>query len=277
MISVGTRIVGSTARTSISVFIRRSAAAALGLAEWRKYLARDARVSGSRAALGARLVRSISPQFARVSTMSASRSSRDGAHGYSGVRRRLAKPLRRTRARVRDGCDAAKVTARLTPSENPRSAAFSEPRASITARTSSIRSSSVGSSEIDTGSDRPVPRLSKRMRRENDDRRCRKPAKAGCSHDSSTLDTQPGIQTRSIGPSPATWYAIRRSPETAYLVRGTAAMPPHGTAELPRDRANFGPNAVPYIRQLGKRLVSSLDSVWPHGYCDRHDASADLS
>ena len=51
------------------------------------------------------------------------------------------------------------------PSESPTSAARSEPAASITARTSSIRSSRVGPG---IGSESPVPRLSKRISRENE-------------------------------------------------------------------------------------------------------------
>ena len=45
-------------------------------------------------------------------------------------------------------------------------AARSDPTASMTARTSSMRCSSVGSSSIATRSERPVSRLSKRIRRE---------------------------------------------------------------------------------------------------------------
>jgi hypothetical protein len=78
------------------------------------------------------------------------------------------------------------------PSECPKSAARSEPTASRTARTSSIRSSSVGSLSFDTRSERPVPRLSNRMRRENDARRPRNRAIAGSSHISSTFETHPG-------------------------------------------------------------------------------------
>src|SRR5438876_243606 len=47
----------------------------------------------------------------------------------------------------------------------PKSAARSEPTAFMTVRTSSIRTSRLGMSG--TRSDRPVPRLSKRIRREN--------------------------------------------------------------------------------------------------------------
>ena len=50
-------------------------------------------------------------------------------------------------------------------SETPKSAACVDPTASMTARTSSMRCSSLGGSV--TGSERPVPRLSRRIRREN--------------------------------------------------------------------------------------------------------------
>jgi hypothetical protein len=59
-------------------------------------------------------------------------------------------------------------------------------------RTSSIRCSSVGSSRADTGSDMPVPRLSKRIRREKDASRSKPPASSGSSQASSTWETQPG-------------------------------------------------------------------------------------
>ena len=78
------------------------------------------------------------------------------------------------------------------PSECPNSAARSEPTASSTARTSSMRSSRVGSSSFDTRSESPVPRLSKRISRENEARRSRKCAIAGSSHISSMFETQPG-------------------------------------------------------------------------------------
>jgi hypothetical protein len=51
------------------------------------------------------------------------------------------------------------------PSATPRSAAHDDFVASITARTSSIRSSSGGAPS--TGSDEPVPRLSKTITRAN--------------------------------------------------------------------------------------------------------------
>ena len=68
-----------------------------------------------------------------------------------------------TSAAVRSGWVAANSATIGPPSETPSSAARSEPTASITARTSSIRSSS-GATPW-TRSDRPVPRLSNRISR----------------------------------------------------------------------------------------------------------------
>jgi hypothetical protein len=82
------------------------------------------------------------------------------------------------------------------------SAACSEPAASMTARTSSIRVSSVGAPT--TWSDMPVPRLSKWIGREND-ASCSKKARAfGTSQPSSTFETAGGTNTTSNGPSPTT-------------------------------------------------------------------------
>jgi hypothetical protein len=62
------------------------------------------------------------------------------------------------------GWHAAKNAASEPPSEIPNSAALSIPTASITARTSSMRSSIAGSSG--TRSESPVPRLSNRTIRQ---------------------------------------------------------------------------------------------------------------
>lgn len=107
-----------------------------------------------------------------------------------------------TRAVVRSGYVAAKRTDIGPPSEMPNSAARCEPTASITTRTSSIRCSSVGISA--TRSDSPVPRLSKRIRREKDPSRWKNRAGSGCSQSYSRWETNPGTNTRSIGPRPVT-------------------------------------------------------------------------
>ncbi len=70
------------------------------------------------------------------------------------------------------------------PSDIPKSVARSDPAASITARTSSILSSSVGTDE--TGSDSPEPRRSKYMTRANEPSRRNTRAAGSCSQISST-------------------------------------------------------------------------------------------
>ena len=91
-----------------------------------------------------------------------------------------------------------------TPSEIPISAARSEPAASITARTSSMRCSSVGASA--TGSDSPEPRRSKLITRANDASALEEARATGsCSQTSSTWVMNPGTRTRSRSPSPNTW------------------------------------------------------------------------
>ena len=71
---------------------------------------------------------------------------------------------------MRSGYVAAKSAQSWLPWTAPSSAARSEPTASSTARTSSICVSSVS---VRGRSERPVPRLSKRIRRENDASRSR--------------------------------------------------------------------------------------------------------
>ena len=88
------------------------------------------------------------------------------------------------------------------PSESPNSAARSEPAASNTARTSSMRSSSGAGAA--TGSESPVPRLSNRISRENEASLSRNLAMRGSAHCRSRCETNPGTNTRSSGPSPTT-------------------------------------------------------------------------
>jgi len=114
----------------------------------------------------------------------------------------------RTRAIVRSGYVAANSIAMGPPSDAPKTMARSEPTASITERTSSIRTSRLGSRLSGTRSDKPTPRLSNRMRREHDERRCRYLARLGSSHIASMFDVHPITNTRSTGPSPVTWYAM---------------------------------------------------------------------
>src|SRR5262245_13418839 len=81
------------------------------------------------------------------------------------------------------------------PSEKPQRAARAEPAASMTARTSSIRSYMVGIGS--TRSDRPVPLLSKRISRQKEASRLKKLAECGSSIVRSRCDTEPGTNTRS--------------------------------------------------------------------------------
>jgi hypothetical protein len=93
------------------------------------------------------------------------------------------------------------------PSPWPSRAARSEPTSSSTVRTSSIHSSGVGIAPSGTGSDRPLPRLSKKTRRPKDASRSRNFATVGSSRMISRLVAQSGMKTMSGGPSPDTWYA----------------------------------------------------------------------
>ena len=79
----------------------------------------------------------------------------------------------RTRALVRSGCVAAKSAAIIVPSLAPMIAARSDPTASMTARTSSIQSSSGGGVLEGIGSERPIPDLSNEISRLNDESRRR--------------------------------------------------------------------------------------------------------
>lgn len=76
----------------------------------------------------------------------------------------------------------------------------------MTARTSSICNSTTGGSG--PRSESPTPRMSNRMSLEKDASRLRYRAHAGHSHMISRLDQIPDEYTRSIGPSPTTWYAM---------------------------------------------------------------------
>ena len=90
-----------------------------------------------------------------------------------------------------------------TPSETPTNAVRSEPAASITARTSSIRASS--ENPPSTLSDMPVPRLSKMIKRAKPDNRLNQRSSDGTCQDISTCEAEPGTNTTSNGPAPVTW------------------------------------------------------------------------
>jgi hypothetical protein len=108
---------------------------------------------------------------------------------------------------VRSGWVAANIAAMVPPSPTPRIAARSEPAASITARTSSIHSSSGGSEPGGAGSDRPMPSLSKEIKRLKKLKRRKNRASDGMSGLPSRWKNHSETNTRSISPSPRTWYA----------------------------------------------------------------------
>jgi hypothetical protein len=108
----------------------------------------------------------------------------------------------RIKPAVRSGYVAAKTALIIPPESMPRSAARSDPAASMTARTSSIGTSSVSSSR--RGSEIPVPRLSNWITLANSASARRNSARAGIDQPTSMLETKPGAKTTSIGPSPKT-------------------------------------------------------------------------
>ena len=100
------------------------------------------------------------------STVASTRSGSDSSQARSSQTSVRNVSISEEATPTRSGYVAAKRMLIGPPSEAPRSAARSEPTASMTARTSSIRVSSVGAPL--TRSDIPWLRLSKRIRREND-------------------------------------------------------------------------------------------------------------
>jgi hypothetical protein len=90
------------------------------------------------------------------------------------------------------------------PSEAPKRAARVEPTASRTALRSCIRCS-IESWSGETGSDRPVPRLSSQISRLNEAIARSDAASAGSSHWCSQWEVNPATKTRSGGPSPTVW------------------------------------------------------------------------
>jgi hypothetical protein len=73
-----------------------------------------------------------------------------------------------------------------------------------------------------TRSERPVPRLSRAIRRLKDASRSRKGAPGNLSNSWSTFETAGGTKVMSNGPSPATRYAMLTSPLCAYRVPKSA-------------------------------------------------------
>ena len=82
MINAGTLTEGKTARMSASLFIRKSATAAAGLAEARKYAPSHSSKAGLPIMLGNTASKPlVVPHVSGISLYAASRSSRVGAHG----------------------------------------------------------------------------------------------------------------------------------------------------------------------------------------------------
>ena len=201
--SVGTRIDGRTCRTSESKAICSKTRAAPGLTAKRSKRPHDCTCCSSWAMLGAKSF-AVMPVPHSRSIRAKRRSIWVGVipQGYSGSESPRANVPYSTSAAVLSGYVAAKRIHIGPPSEIPNSVACSDPAASITARTSSIRCSSVG--RVATGSESPVPRLSSRIKRQKDVSRRRNLANDGSSQAFSTCETQPGTRTRSNGPSPTT-------------------------------------------------------------------------
>ena len=103
---------------------------------------------------------------------------------------------------TRSGWLAAKVMASGPPSSEATSAVRWEPTASITARMSSICSSSVGAPS--TGSESPDPRRSNVIRRANEHSRSMNAAMFGSEASCSICETQVGTYSSS-GPRPIAW------------------------------------------------------------------------
>ena len=99
---------------------------------------------------------------------------------------RRAAVLNSTSARQRSGKEAASRSASGPPSAKPRIAACSDPAASMTAQMSATWVSRSGRWSSGTGSERPVPRRSKMIRRPIAARRRRWRASSGISQNAST-------------------------------------------------------------------------------------------
>jgi hypothetical protein len=144
-------------------------------------------------------------------------------------------------------------------------AARCDPTASSTADRSSVQDSTVSGAARATGSDRPTPRLSNRITRENEASPWKKAAESGSSHSISRCVAQCGIQTRSVSPcrTPAmrcgharpsrTWFRV--SPPRPHLIT-------LGSRGQPLARPGDGPctlrsSAVEY------RPGSSVLWIWP--------------
>ncbi len=117
----------------------------------------------------------------------------------------------------------------------------------MTARASSIRASSVGTSR--RRSESPMPRLSNIRTRENAESPTTWSTNSGWSQTVARSDRLPRITTRSTGPEPKSWYAIETSPLRAYRTSGTStqafwAAPGTGTTTPMASGSGEGRRAV---------------------------------
>jgi hypothetical protein len=92
----------------------------------------------------------------------------------------------------------------VPPKPTLHSAVRSDPTASSTARASSTQRSTVGGVDAWSGSDRPMPRRSMRMSRQNEPIRARKRSQRGWSPAASIDMSVPGSSSTSMAPSPTT-------------------------------------------------------------------------
>jgi hypothetical protein len=119
--------------------------------------------------------------------------------GLSGSPPRV---VRRARAPVRSGCVAAKRAHRQPASDHPKSEGRSTSISSTTTRRSSCRTSSGGGSLGENRSERPVPRRSMRVSRENEARRRRNRVYGGYSQARSRLLKNPETNATSMDRPP---------------------------------------------------------------------------
>ena len=193
--SAGTRTLGRTDVTSIRRFINMSVLKAPGLHDRRSNLPNSA-ISRSFPSW-VPITRFIDRPVPHAATVAVTKASNASSVTENPAR---TKPPTRTRCDTRSGYVAANNTLMGQPSENPSRIVRFEPTASMTARTSSIRSSSDGTP--DTRSDRPCPLLSNVTTRANPDKRCRNAVNPGSSWWNSTWEIAPGTMTMSSGPCP---------------------------------------------------------------------------
>lgn len=153
------------------------------------------------------------------------------------------------------------------PSESPMIAASLLPASSMTARMSSIRSSSVAASV--GRSDIPVPLLSNRISRQNELQSSIARADSRLSQDRSRCEIVPGAQTMSIGPLPVTWYAMRTVPLLAYFVSGRFKNCQVGVVRIQWLDILVNSNTPPFIwkRPPARGRSASTISRWPWRSC----------